>query len=218
MRPVAGGRGVLVCATQDWEPQKWLAVNERNAAGQRRSGGARERLDLYQAADKASRKIVASVWRRGDGRQQDLISRAGPARCDAIGGFGSEANGHDADLRGRCRHRRQSLPAHGHARGPRPAASYRTRIDLCDPEEVEGVIFNQRAPATLQADLPTGTPTMMLMATSISRLRKFSTRTKRAGPRRIGGPGRGGSARAPMTDRLLPQGWERCVAIRASPR
>jgi hypothetical protein len=189
---VAKGRGVPVSAKPNLEPQK-------------------------RAADKASRKIVASACRGGRDRKQDLIDGAGRARSDEIADLGYVVNEDNKGLRGRCRHRRQRLLAHGHP-------SCRTSIGMGDSREVEVVIFSQQADATRQAELPAATRAM-LIATPFSRLREFSTRTKQAGDpvdrpiadprsRRTRIPGAGGRARGP----LLPRGRERCIAIGASPR
>jgi hypothetical protein len=95
---VAKGRGVPVSAKPNLEPQK-------------------------RAADKASRKIVASAWRGGRYRKQDLIDGAGGARSDEIADLGYVVNEDNKGLRGRCRHRRQRLLAHGHHRAEPASAS-----------------------------------------------------------------------------------------------
>jgi hypothetical protein len=155
-RHVAEGRGVPGCPKRHREAEKRLALNERNGARQRRSDRPCQRLALYQAANKASRKIVASGRLAGHARTPGLIYGAGPARSDQIADFGFEVNDHNKGLRGRCRHRRQSLPADDHHRG---RASDRTSNALCD----------QRAQAIVQADLLTGARAMVPIATRFSR-------------------------------------------------
>jgi hypothetical protein len=103
LRSLAEGRDALLCAKPDWECQKPAALNERNAAGQRRSDHARQRFALYQAVDEASRKIVTSACLGRHDRKQDLIHGAGPVWRDETADLGSEVNDYNAGLRGRCR-------------------------------------------------------------------------------------------------------------------
>jgi hypothetical protein len=194
------GYGLRTCTWPRWQPQKRLA-DERSPRGQRLSHRACLRLALDQAADKASRKIVASI-RVGTTCASTIRSMA-PNQRPLIRSPISVL-GERSQRTPRRRRPRQSLPAHGHPRERVAGVSCRTSVDLC---AVEVVILAQRADTIFQADRPAEILEMIRISTQHARWRALLTPTKQAVDRADRGePAHGTCGRASPSATALPEG------------
>jgi putative resolvase len=156
--------GVSVPTLRRWENQGRLTPDERTPGGQRRYDLARLRPELYRAANNTSRKTVAyarvaSHDLTGDlERQKQLLDvycgRQGWT-YEIIADLGSGVNDHNKGLR-----RLLSDIIAGHV--GRLVVTQKDRLlrlggelvfAVCEAKEVEVVILNQGAEATVDEDL-----------------------------------------------------------------
>src|SRR5215472_659647 len=169
--------GLRACTRPSWEPQNPLA-DERSPRGQRLSHRACLRLGLDQAADKASRKIVAST-RVGTTLASTIRSMASNQRrlirspiSVSRGTIATKACG------GGQAPSTAAEPAGSWSSRERVAAvSCRTSVELC---AVEVEMLAQRADTIFQADRPAETLEMTPISTQHARLRALLTPTKQA--------------------------------------